>query len=148
MWPWRETIPPPNPELRGKYWLRARSGWITPSCPDKVFPSTQWANKPTLHSPKYQTGVGAHGDQRTWTQTERQSTSVWAGLTCLFALRVGKSLLHLVIQEDTWWEGWIGGGMRNSEPPSVVLLFLSQATPLKFSDCCSTAADGVVSSTS
>lgn len=33
------------------------------------------------------------------------------------------------------------------EPPGAVLLFLSHATPLKLSDCSSTAADGVVSYT-
>lgn len=111
---WRqgETIPPSNPEPLGKYWLRARRGWITPSCPAEVSPSTQWASKPTMHSPKYHTGVGISGDERTQTQRDR-SASVCAELTGLFAHRVGECLFRLVIQEDTRWEECVGGWTRN-----------------------------------
>lgn len=67
-----------------------------------------------------------------------------AGLLCLFALQVGESLLQLIIQEDTWWEGWVGGGTRDWEAPSAVSLFLSRASHPKSSDCWYTADKGVV----
>lgn len=82
------------------------------------------------------TVIKGHGLRR-----REKRTSVCAGLTCLFALQVGKHLLQLVIWEDA---RWVGGGMRDWEAPSEVLPSLSRASHPKFSGCWYTADKGVV----